>query len=299
MVVGGLVLVFGIIFITLRWRFVLANKPRFFETFHADGIGYMVTVLSPIPGPAMRVVALTQSSEVSISRATPAMIVDTLLGTVMRLVALILAIILYSPLEIVTYSILIGSLLIVAILGFLTWFVRHPERIITWLSGLITRLPDMRGERLQRAMTDLQEGMTAINSLKGTLIALLLSLVMWSFFLIFQYLVFKALPVDLTDREMLTLAAGALVVLPPSAPAMIGVYQGILVAFLLLFRITGATTLTAYALLVFAVQLVIWLVLGSWGLIRTHMKIGDLLTLTRDVVRGDVPESGQENNLQE
>ena len=86
---------------------------------------------------------------------------------------------------------------------------------------------------------------------------------------------------------MLTLAAAALVVLPPSAPAMIGVYQGAMVAFLLLFRIADASTLTAYAILVFAVMLIIWLILGSWGLIRSQLNLRELISFTRDVVQGE------------
>jgi len=250
----------------------------------------MVTVLSPIPGPTMRVVALTQSTKVSFSQATPAMIVDTLFGTVMRLVALILAIIAQSRLENVAVSILIGVLLIAAVLGFIIWLGRNPDRFIPRVSDLLTRLPGMQGERLRGALTDLHIGLTSIGSWRSMLAALLLSFIMWSCFLVFQYLGFQALPIDLTNREMLTLAAAALVVLPPSAPAMIGVYQGVLVAFLLLFRIADSSTLTAYAILVFAVQLIIWLVLGVWGLLRTHLRLRELISLSGDIVGGDSSE---------
>jgi uncharacterized protein YacL len=91
----------------------------------------------------MRVVALTQSTKVSFSQATPAMIVDTLFGTVMRLVALILAIIAQSRLENVAVSILIGVLLIAAVLGFIIWLGRNSDRFIPRVSDLLTRLPGM------------------------------------------------------------------------------------------------------------------------------------------------------------
>ncbi|KPK13384.1 MAG: hypothetical protein AMJ56_02075 [Anaerolineae bacterium SG8_19] len=287
MLVGGGVLLIGFVFISSRWRYVLADKPNFMQTFHADSIGYMVTILSPIPGPVMRVVALTQSTKVSLSQATPAMIVDTLLGTVMRLVALILAIITQSRLENVSVSILIGVLLIAAALGFIIWLGRNPDRFIPKVSGLLAKLPEMRRKRLQGALTDLRTGLSSIDSLKSMLIALLLSLLMWSCFLVFQYLGFQALPVDLTNREMLTLAMATLVVLPPSAPAMIGVYQGVLIGFLLLFRIADSSILTAYAILVFAIQLVLWVFLGSWGLISTRSRLGDLIQQSRAVIRRD------------
>jgi hypothetical protein len=72
-----------------------------------------------------------------------------------------------------------------------------------------------------------------------------------------------------------------------ATPVLDGVYQGVLVAFLLLFRITVANTLTAYALMVFAVLLIIWLILGSWGLIRSQLKLRELIILTRNLVQGN------------
>lgn len=68
---------------------------------------------------------------------------------------------------------------------------------------------------------------------------------------------------------------------------MIGVYQGVLVGFLILYRITDSTTLTAYAILVFAVQLIIWIIFGIWALFRTQLRLGDLIQQSRDVFRGE------------
>jgi uncharacterized protein (TIRG00374 family) len=269
----------------LRWRFVLDNKPSFIEVFHADSIGYLVTVLSPIPGPALRVVALTQSSKVSISSATPAMVMDLLLGVVMRIIALILALTIGVSLSQAFSSIVIGGLLILAVLGFMTWLIRHPDKVLPGISRLLSGLPGMRGERLEKSLADLQVGISTLGSTKSILYALLLSLIMSSCFLVFQYLGFRAMPVDIKTQEMLILAAATLVVLPPSAPAMIGVYQGVLVGFLMLFRITDSSTLTAYAILVFAVQIIVWVVLGTWAFFRTRLRLGDLIQQSRDVFR--------------
>ena len=61
-------------------QYFLANRQKLKETFHADSIGYLVTVLTPIPGPALRVVTLEQSTNVYISSATQAMAIDLLLA---------------------------------------------------------------------------------------------------------------------------------------------------------------------------------------------------------------------------
>ena len=122
---------------------------------------------------------------------------------------------------------------------------------------------------------------------------------MWGCFWLFHYLVFLALPIGLTTQEMLTLAAAALVVVPPSSPGMIGVYQGILVGFLILFRITDSYALTAYAILVFAVQLILWIILGSWGLISTRLNLGDLINQTREALSRETSSVEQHEMIEE
>lgn len=287
LLVGVFFLSIGIVFISVRWRYVLADKPTLKETFHADSIGYMITILSPIPGPALRIFALSQSTKVSISSATPAMVIDLLLTAVMRVVALILAITISLNLEQALTSILIGSVLIIVVLGFIIWLVRNPGKFLPWISRLLNRIPGMSGNRLEESLSDLQASLTALGSTKSISNALLLSIVMWGCFWLFNYLAFRAMPIELTTQEMLTLAAAALVVVPPSAPGMIGVYQGVLVGFLILFRITDSSTLAAYAVLVFAVQLILWLILGSWGLISTRLRLGDLISQSGEALNSE------------
>jgi hypothetical protein len=61
---------------------------------------------------------------------------------------------------------------------------------------------------------------------------------------------------DLTWRKMLALSLAALVVVPPTAPLMIGAYQGLLVGTLAVFRVMDVSTLTAFAILVQAMQII-------------------------------------------
>jgi hypothetical protein len=221
------------------------------------------------------------------------MAMDLLLGVVMRIIALIISVTVGEKFSEAYSSILIGAVLIAAVLGFMIWLVRHPEKVLPAISRLLSYLPGMRGERLEQSLVDLQAGISTLGSTRSVLYALLLSLIMSSCFLAFQYLGFLAMPIDLTTQEMVTLAAAALVVLPPSAPAMLGVYQGVLVGFLILYRITDSTTLTAYAILVFAVQLFLWIILGVWALMRTQMGLGELVQQSRDLFRGNTTSTEQ------
>ena len=113
---------------------------------------------------------------------------------------------------------------------------------------------------------------------------------MWSLFVVFLYLSWIALPVNLTPREMLGLAVASLVFVPPSAPAMIGVYQGVLVGSLLVLRITDATTLTAYSILIFTIQVSFWVSMGVWALFRTDLRLRELINQTRSFVKNGVQD---------
>lgn len=67
-------------------------------------------------------------------------------------------------------------------------------------------------------------------------------------------------------------------------PAMIGVYQGILIGSLSLLRIADVTSLTAYSILVFTIQLTFWLVMGVWSIFRMDLKLNELIDRARIIL---------------
>ena len=91
MLAGAVILVIGFLINTTLYRYILANKPGFMEIFHSDGVGYMITMLSPIPGPALRIVALSRTSSITASRATSSMVVYVIFGMIMRVLSLIIS----------------------------------------------------------------------------------------------------------------------------------------------------------------------------------------------------------------
>jgi len=95
-------------------------------------------------------------------------------------------------------------------------------------------------------------------------------------FLLFYAFGFQSLGIRLDTWEIVAMSATVLAILPPSTPAMIGVYQGIIVAILLPFGFIDVNTATAYGLLIFGAQLVVWVILGILGLRRSDIKISKL-----------------------
>ena len=98
---------------------------------------------------------------------------------------------------------------------------------------------------------------------------------------------FNALGFGLQVDEMLALSAAIMVVLPPSTPAMIGVYQGIMVALLVPFGVADTGTITAYAILVFLVMMVLWTILGVWGLRRTRLNVREIVKFDKNIPEDD------------
>lgn len=274
--IGVVFLLMGIVLITIRWRFLLSNEPGFAPTFHANSVSYMLKLLLPIPQAVTRLATLSLVSSISIYQSAPLMLIERFLETIMRLVALTLAVVLIFEIPLWIAGLVIATILLLGIPAFVTWFSRNASTVVPRLLSRSARIPDLSKEKLQEAMVDFQNNISSMRAARGITVAVGYSLAMWGLFLLFFIFGFQALGSDLNIRQIVAMSATVLAILPPSTPAMIGVYQGIIVAFLLPFGFFDVNTATAYALLMFGAQLVVWSILGIWGLRRTDIKISNL-----------------------
>ena len=280
--IGVVFLLMGIVLITIRWRFLLRNEPGFAPTFHANSVSYMLKLLLPIPQAVTRLVTLSLVSSISIYQSSPLMLIERFLETIMRLVALTLAVVLIFEIPLWIAGLVIAAILLMGIPAFVTWFSRNASTVVPRLLSRSARIPDLSKEKLQEAMVDFQNNISSMRAARGITVAVGYSLAMWGLFLLFFIFGFQALGSDLNIRQIVAMSATVLAILPPSTPAMIGVYQGIIVAFLLPFGFFDVNTATAYALLMFGAQLVVWSILGIWGLRQTDIKISNLSQVSFD-----------------
>ncbi|MFA9401541.1 MAG: lysylphosphatidylglycerol synthase transmembrane domain-containing protein [Anaerolineales bacterium] len=280
--IGVVFLLMGIVLITIRWRFLLRNEPGFAPTFHANSVSYMLKLLLPIPQAVTRLVTLSLVSSISMYQSAPLMVIERFLETIMRLVALTLAVVLIFEIPLWIAGLVIAAILLLGIPAFVTWFSRNASTVVPRLLSRSARIPDLSKEKLQEAMVDFQNNISSMRAARGITVAVGYSLAMWGLFLLFFIFGFQALGSDLNIRQIVAMSATVLAILPPSTPAMIGVYQGIIVAFLLPFGFFDVNTATAYALLMFGAQLVVWSILGIWGLRRTDIKISKLSQVSFD-----------------
>ena len=278
-------LVAGYLVFGLRWSYILRSKPGLAPAFHSNNLSDLITLMTPIPAVALRVVSIAQISPVTYEEAIPGMAVDRLLDIAMRVISLVLVTILATSRALTFVTLLLTVAIIALLLGAIILLAHNGDAIASRISSWLSRSKRVRGQRVKRFLTGLVQGLTSIGSTKRLIVALLISIIMWILFLGFQYLGWEALGVKLNPEDMLVLSLAVLVVAPPSSPAMPGVYQGVVIASLLLANLVNGETATAYAILTWVVMLVCLLVLGVWGVTRTDLRLKHLASQTQDILR--------------
>lgn len=267
----------GFILVSVRLRLILRGKISLRQTFSGDALGFMTTPFLPLPTPVLRAIGIERTTPLSASLVSPALAVDYLLGFVMRFFSVLLLIFLIpSALDSVWSN--VGSiLLLVFLFGGLFWVVNHLDQAFDTLARWVSLLPMIKEERARQSLAGIRTTLESAGSTRSLLASLSYTLIILLCFAFYHFFAWAAFPLDLTWRQMLALSMAVLVVVPPSAPLMIGAYQGVLVGTLTLLRIVNVSTLTAYAILLQTMQIIFWLIVGSIALIRTRIRLSELI----------------------
>lgn len=286
-------LLVGNLLISVRWRYLLANVPAMRLVLKSDGMSYLSNYFLHIPASVMRVITLGRISSVSSAQAASSMVVDRLLEQILRITCLLLALVGFSRMVIST-SALVGNILVILIgLGVVFWLIRNPDTVAEHLTNWLSRLPRIGQRRSAHMISNLVKGFVLAGSPGRFAVALLLSILMWGCFFVFQALCLLALGFDLTPREIAIMSLTVLAVATPSAPAMPGIYHGIVVAALALLGLLDASALTAYAIVSHILQIVAWLPAGIWGFLTTDLRLGEMAASSREFVsasRSNTPD---------
>lgn len=271
------VLLTGYLLLAIRLRYILFNRPGWWETFYATSIGYMLHITLFIPAILARTVTTGWVTSVSVPQASSGMLVERLMEQVMRLLAMVFVIILLTAQKTHPTISVSGSLIMLIILfGSLFWVLRHGEQVIEFTAGRLGHLKYFSEEQVRRAASGVLEGLEAISSVRRLLVSLLLSCLAWSSFFIFHYLVLDALPLNLPVPQMLLMAAAVLAVMPPSINVMLIIYQVVVTLLLVTFQLADTTTAIIYAVILHLIQMICWIILGRWALIQTKFNFKQL-----------------------
>ncbi len=274
----------GALMFSFRWRYVLQRLPAFRAAFYTDSIAALANVTVHIPAPATRVVAISRVSPVPLAQATSGIVVERLYEQIMRLTALVLTVLLAVSGSNQTGAIIGGAIFVVGAMLLIYWLANNQERVVPPAARGLSRLPRLDEAHARRILEQLLAGLSAAASPGQLLGGLALSLVVWACFYLYQLLTLAALDQELAPATMAGMAMLALAVAPPSAPAMVGIYHGVVIGALSIAFPADLSLIAAYALLLHAVQLVFWGVTGLWGLSRLDFRLGDLIRDARSAL---------------
>jgi glycosyltransferase 2 family protein len=275
---SGLLLV-GLVGYAVRWRLLMRNLPSLRRTFHASNIAHAGNTFLPArAGEAARIIAISNSDNVSKTEATTSFVVERLVEQFMRLLALGLAIGLGLGIEPSPTSIG-GGVAILAGAVLATYFLlNNRQRVMRHGPRLLSRLPGISQARAQKGLTNLLDNLDTIATPRQFLRVLLWSLIPWTFFAGFHYFTLLALGDIFGDTNLWLIALGTLAFCPPSAPTNPGVYHAFLIGPLLALGY-GREPSTAYAVMLHMVQSFWTLLLALWGVTRMGLSLRELFRL--------------------
>ena len=278
--VGIVFLLVGYVINTLRWRYVLGVKPGRLPLFYSDSLAYMGNMITPIPAAVSRLFTTEWVTSASGSQTTSGMVIDRLLETMMRLITTIFLVTLLATGYAEATSAILTNLGIVALgVSGLVWVTKHQALVIDKLAHWLSHLPRLNEEQIRNTMGALLQNLAYAGSTSHLLKGLAISIAMWTFFLVFQYLALLALqpagaPID---RQTLIAAVGVLILIPPSTTAMIGLYHSVVIGALVGFQLLDITTATAYAIVLHLPQMAFWFLAGGLAINQTNIDLKKLL----------------------
>lgn len=278
MLAASAMLLGGLYTYGLRWRVLLDRKPDRLFTFHVANIGHVLNIFIPLRlGEAARVVVMGQRRDVSYTEATSSFVLERVFEQVMRLAALLGAIILGAS-EAVSGGAIAGSVAFIITAAILmVWVVRNRERVLLSWPRYLARIPRLSQRRAHHILREWLNNLAAVSSPQLLLRVLFWSIVNWLFFWGFHYFALRALNLGFSAADVQRVTLLSLAVAPPSAPTQPGIYHLSIVTPLRLVGYDEAL-MTAYATVMHALQIIWMLPLGAWGLRQTGFTLRGVLS---------------------
>jgi uncharacterized protein (TIRG00374 family) len=259
---------------TWRWQLLYHaqdDMPGFGSLFWAVNVGQLINTAVPFVrlGELARVYDLGQHTGQSKVKGLGTLVVEKTLD----LISLAFLFFVLVPFFVLP-DLIAGSGPSVAIVSVLALLVlmlvaRRPDLVRRLATAVIGWLPAPWQQRLLPWADSGLAGLAALRSGRASLILLGSTLLILLLSVLTPYLLFPALGISLGLKHAavlhLALTIGAI---PPSTPARIGIFEGIVTFFLATFGVEDGALRLAYALIFHLLLVLPQLVLGGLGLLR-------------------------------
>ena len=269
------VIVISYFIMAIRLRYMLNNQPKLGYTFHATNAANMMNLITFVPVTLIKIFLMGQNQKVEIPQATSSVTIGIAFDWVVKIIALLGVILLRMQTTSVGQFLVIGSVLILLILGLLLLLDAKAESIINKGAPLLGRLPTISDEQAHDAITSFMEGLSSVGSPLHLLITMLWTLLGWFGGFLFYYLGMMAMGIQLEPDLMLAGVLFAGFVVNPFSPYLPGLYHGLLATSIYIVTRADADSLIALAIVLHAALLVIWFGLGALGLRALDLKFSE------------------------
>ena len=252
----------------LRWQWLLAEKSRFLDTFHAANAGHLVNLGIPAgAGTVARVILLGQRQPVPVAEGASSVAVERWLELIMRVLALSLAIVLGAGLAMDAGKAAGFILLIVGSMVIMLLMVKYQRQIIASWPKYLGRLPGVTEKQAAEQLANLLNGLSSVASVRRLGVAVLLSVSVWAVFFGFHFLTLRSLDfLNLPTGRAIAITLGSLALAAPTAATRPGSYGNAIVIPLTLAGYEAAA-IAAYAVMLHLPQIVVLIALGAWAML--------------------------------
>jgi hypothetical protein len=271
-------LLLGLYTRALRWRVLLQNTLSPLRAFHILNVSYLVNGVLPLRlGEVARAwLAGRAEPAITLPRALSTVVVERLLDllAVIGLIALAAsaeipqlraAALAAAPLAFV------GLLVLVLLAG-------NKTRALRLLDWFVTRLPFLRRLPLDKIAGDILDGFATLTRPAAFASAVGWTIISWFLSVAGGYVLMYAFWETASwEATMAFIAAASLAIAVPAVPGNIGTFELSIIGALTPFGYSPPLeTATAFAVLVHAVNLLLYAVMGGIGLWREGVSIGQL-----------------------
>jgi uncharacterized protein (TIRG00374 family) len=259
---------------TWRWQLLYQPQemvPRFRHLFWAVNVGQLVNTAVPFLrlGELARVYDLGHHAGESKVKALGTLVVEKALELISLAFTLFALLPFFVLPDLVADSGLSGALIAVVVLLGLVLVAHQTELVRRIALAVLALLPERWQRRLLPWLDSGLAGLSALRSGRASLALFGSTLIITLLAILTPYVLFPAfgIPLGLKHAAALHIAltVGAL---PPSTPARIGIFEGIVTFMLVTFEAGDSATRLAYALVFHLIIVVPQLLLGGLGLLR-------------------------------
>ncbi len=285
--------VVGFMFIrAIRLLFMLDNSIPYSKVFHIQNIGYMLTQLLPLRlGDVARVILIGNVPPVTIAQGLSTLVIERLMDLLFIVVLLPFTIsgITNIPEWMRSFAQLSGFVAIAGI-GVLIIAANQRERALRVVDSLIGRLlPFLDRESWVRRFDGLLVGLKSLTSIRDGAILILLTILIWVPVIIAYYYGIMAVNLEPTwTMAAFVVCAAALSVAIPSTPGQAGPFHFAVITALQLYGQPAAES-ASFAFLYHIGSLLVMVILGMIGILRTGVTFGNVIKSTQSFVSRQSP----------